>query len=150
LPEEEAQIEPGYRIGYWDGRCHIGIRFTKGIRKIQGSNKTEEGQELEHQQGITHICDKSMSNLAAMSEQYRSVSNALYDGPKKLLADIDIDNFIKYRGFRQLGAALPKGQVLVVQVRVSKCVLPFHVAYGKQTRTSRSDWGKDSGYCLKT
>jgi hypothetical protein len=118
---------------------------SRASGRYTGLEGTEERQELGHRQCRTRICEKSISNLAGTSEQYRSVSDASYDAPKKGLRDIDIDSFIIYGGFPQLGATLPKGYVLILQVILSKRVLPFHVAYGKQTRTYTGDWWGRTG-----
>nr|BAF57377.1 putative glycosyl hydrolase family7 [uncultured symbiotic protist of Neotermes koshunensis] len=60
------------------------------------------------------VIDNSMTNIAAMSKQYNSVSDEFCQAQKKAFGDND--SFTKHGGFRQLGATLSKGHVLVLSL----------------------------------
>nr|BAF57376.1 putative glycosyl hydrolase family7 [uncultured symbiotic protist of Neotermes koshunensis] len=60
------------------------------------------------------VIDNSMSNIAGMSKQYNSVSDDFCQAQKKAFGDND--SFTKHGGFRQLGATLGKGHVLVLSL----------------------------------
>jgi cellulose 1,4-beta-cellobiosidase len=83
------------------------------VTQFVGSGNTCTEIKRKYVQG-GKVIDNSMSNIAGMSKQYNSVSDDFCQAQKKAFGDND--SFTKHGGFKQLGATLGKGHVLVLSL----------------------------------